>query len=184
MKSILFVITVVILAACGQQTVVLPTEAPLPTVVSPTPVSTAAFIPVTIAPTPTPTRPGSALITPDLIQVGRWKEYQTALAKKVLAHLPPEEVLCEWEILGRSGSDVYVWAVCRGKVGGGSLPAIIHLESEGAVLRVETAESNWSANIARLFQMRAKNLLTINLEEQGNCRSILSGDERIRKNRR
>ena len=138
-------------AACQEQSVMQPIAT-----FSPTSVLTAATLtleppPETSVPTPTPTRPGAALITPDGIQVERWKEYQTALAKKILAHLPPEEVLCEWEILGRSGNNVYVWAVCRGKDGGGSLPAVIHLESEGAVLSVETAGSNWSANIAKLF---------------------------------
>ena len=98
-----------------------------------------------------PTRPGETLITPDGIQVQRWKEYQTALAKKIHAYLPPEEVLYEWEILGRSGNDVYVWAVCSGKDSGGSLPAVIHLENDGTVLSVEKAGSNWSADIVRLF---------------------------------
>ncbi len=144
------VVLIAILTACVPQAVALPTETPIPTIVSPTPVPTSTFIPVTIAPTPTPTRPGETLITPEAIQVERWKEYQTALAKSVLAHLPPEEVLCEWEILGRSGNDVYVWAVCSGKDGGGSVPAVIHLETDGAVQSVERAK-NWSRDIPRLF---------------------------------
>lgn len=150
MKHLCFVILLTTLSACRQQAVALPTETPVPTVVSPTPVPTATFIPVAIAPTITPTRPGETLITPDGIQVERWKEYQTALAKKVHAHLPPEEVLCEWEILGRSGNDLYVWAVCKGKVSSTSVPAVIHLESEGVVLSVERA-TNWSADIPGLF---------------------------------
>ncbi len=145
-----WIVLLAFLVACGKQAAALPPETPIPTVVSPTPVPTSTFIPVTIVPTITPTRPGETLITPDGIQVERWVEYQTALAKNILAHLPPEEVLCEWEILGQSGNDVYVWAVCRGKVGGGSVPAVIHLESEGAVLSVERA-INWSADIPRLF---------------------------------
>jgi len=150
MKYLLIVILLAILSACEKQAVILPTETPIPTVVSPTSVPTSTLIPVTIAPTITPTRPGETLITPDGIQVERWKEYQTALAKNVLAHLPLEEVLCEWEILGRSGNDVYVWAVCSGKVGGGSVPAIIHLEIDGAIQSVERAK-NWSRDIPRLF---------------------------------
>src|ERR1700752_32529 len=116
MKHLFFIILLSTLSACEGQTVVPPTETSIPTVISPTPISTATFIPVTIGPTITPTRPGETLITPEALQVERWKEYQTALAKNVLAHLPPEEVLCEWEILSRSGNDVYVWAVCQGKV--------------------------------------------------------------------
>ena len=150
MKRLFFLILVSTLAACGQRTTPLAIDIPIPTVVSPTSVPTFTFIPVTIAPTITPTRPGETLITPDGIHVERWKEYQTALAKNILAHLPPEEVLCEWEILGRSGNDVYVWAVCSDKDGGGSVPAIIHLDSDGAVLSVERAK-NWSRDIPRLF---------------------------------
>jgi hypothetical protein len=51
-------------------------------------------------------------ITPDPIQVETWREYQTALAGSLLSDLPPEQVLCEWENLGRSGNEIYVWAVC------------------------------------------------------------------------
>jgi hypothetical protein len=50
-------------------------------------------------------------ITPDAVQVERWREYQIALAGP-LSYLPPEQMLCEWEILGRSGNEIYVWAVC------------------------------------------------------------------------
>jgi hypothetical protein len=146
------ILLVTILSACGQQSVALPTETLIPTVVSLTPVPTSTLEPPPdiVLPTITPTRPGETLITPDAIQVERWKEYQTALAKNVLAHLPSEEVLCEWEILGRSGNDVYVWAVCSGKDGGGSVPAVIHLETDGAVQSVERAK-NWSRDIPRLF---------------------------------
>jgi hypothetical protein len=51
-------------------------------------------------------------ITPDSIQVENWMEYQSALAKSLLSYLSPEQVLCEWEILGRSGNEIYVWAAC------------------------------------------------------------------------
>jgi hypothetical protein len=144
------VVLLVFLTACGKQPVALSTEPPIPTVVLPTLVPTSTLIPVTIAPTITPTRPGETLITPDGPQVERWKEYQTALAKNVPSDLPPEEVLCEWEILGRSGNDVYVWAVCEGKLTIVSLPVVIHLETDGAVQSVERP-INWSRDIPRLF---------------------------------
>ena len=150
MKLLWIVILLVTLSACGQQAVALPTETPIPRVVSPTSVPTSTFIPVTITPSPLPTQPIISMITPDSIQVERWKEYQTALAKNIHADLPPEEVLCEWDILGRSGNDVYVWAVCKGKLSSASLPMVIHLESDGSVLSVEIP-ANWSRDIPRLF---------------------------------
>ena len=151
MKTLFIVILLVMLSACGKQTVILLTETPIPSVVSltPVPTSTLEHLP-DIVPTITPTRPGEALITPDAIHLERWKEYQTALAKNIHADLPPEEVLCEWDILGRSGNDVYVWAVCKGKLSSASLPMVIHLESDGSVLCVEIP-ANWSRDIPRLF---------------------------------
>src|SRR5215203_1862447 len=118
MKLLFIVILLVTLSACGQQVVTLPTKTPIPTVVSLTlvPTSTLEPLPDKVEPTITPTRLGETLITPDAVQVEKWREYQIALAKNVPSDLPPEEVLCECEILGRSGSDVYVWAVCKGKL--------------------------------------------------------------------
>ena len=152
MKLLFVVILLVTISACGKQTVALPTETPIPTVVSPTFIPTSTILPPPdiVLPTITPTRPGETLITPDAIQVERWMEYQTALAKNVHAHLPPEEVLCEWEILGRSGNDVYVWAVCKGGDSSGSVPVVIHLEANGAIQSAERAK-NWSRDIPRLF---------------------------------
>jgi hypothetical protein len=91
------------------------------------------------------------MITPDAIQVKRWKEYENALAKSLLSYLPPEKVLCEWDILGRSGDDLYVWAMCEGEEGSArSTPTVIHLEVDGAIQSVERPR-NWSADIPRLF---------------------------------
>lgn len=149
-RQYLWIILSVLLTACGQQMITPPTQTPLPTVSSPTRIPTSTFIPVITAPTITPTRPGETLITPDGIQVERWREYQIALAKNVPSDLPREEVLCEWDILGRSGNDVYMWAVCKGKLTIVSLPVVIHLDSEGVVLSVERAK-NWSRDIPRLF---------------------------------
>lgn len=68
----------------------------------------------------------------------RWLEYETALATE-FSYLPPAQVICEWENLGRSGNEVYVWAVCgeigANRVGLESL-AIIYVGEDGAVHRV------------------------------------------------
>jgi len=162
------VILLVILSACGQQTVVLPTETPIPTVVSPTPVPTSTLIPVTVTPSPLPTQPIIPLITPDAIQVERWREYEDALARTILSFLPREEVICEWEILGRSDQEVYVWALCTSIISLGtspisgtetfsssSIPAVIHLREDGSVQSVEIrgAGSFYAPDISRMFPL-------------------------------
>jgi hypothetical protein len=90
--------------------------------------------------------PRIALVTPEPDQLERWREYEGCLAERLLAFLPPEEVLCEWEVLGQSGDEVYVWAACMGtalvgQVNPGyprmSIPAVIHLGEDGAVQNVE-----------------------------------------------
>ena len=146
---ILFILFLNLIACTASVTTPTATLIPaLPTSTSPALTPTAAaFI---IIPSPTPTQPVIPDITPDPIQVERWKEYENALAKSVLPHLASEEVLCEWDILGRSTDQVYVWAVCSGIDGGGSVPAVIHLEEDGSIQSVERI-INWSADILRLF---------------------------------
>lgn len=73
-------------------------------------------------PDPTPTTAPTSTSTPP-----RWMEYEKALAKAVVN---TEDALCEWEILGTSGNEVYVWALCKVKApigSAGSVPAVIKL---------------------------------------------------------
>ncbi|MBL0346878.1 hypothetical protein [Candidatus Villigracilis affinis] len=93
---------------------------------------------------PMPTQPIILMITPDPIQVERWREYQTALEKSLLSHLPPKEVLCEWEILSQVDHKVYVWAVCKSGIESSSTPVVIHLETDGSILSVEVPEPGLS----------------------------------------
>jgi hypothetical protein len=172
MKPLLIVILLVTLSACGQQTTALTTETPIPTVVSPTLVPTSTFIPVTDIPTPLPTPLPTLsiipMITPDAIQVERWKEYEDALARTIISFLPREEVICEWEILGRSEQEVYIWAVCTSIISSGtspisgteifsssSIPAVIHLREDGSVQSVEIpgAGSDYARNISQMFPL-------------------------------
>jgi hypothetical protein len=167
-----WVVLPVLLSACGQQAIALPTETPIPTVASPAPVPTSTFIPVTDIPTPLPTPlptlPIIPMITPDAIQVERWKEYEDALARTLLSFLPREEVICEWDILGRSDQKVYVWAVCTNIISSGtspisgteifsspSIPAVIHLGEDGSVQSVEIpgAGSDYARDISRMFPL-------------------------------
>jgi hypothetical protein len=166
MKLLFMVILLVTLSACGKQTVALPTETSIPTVVSPTLVPTSTLIPVNATPSPLPTQPVIPMITPDAIQVERWKEYEDALARTILSFLPREEVICEWEILGRSEQEVYVWALCTSIISSGtspisgteifsssSIPAVIHLREDGSVQSVEIpgAGSYYARDIRLMF---------------------------------
>lgn len=170
MKSISWrypwIILLIFLVACSEQTVTLAKETPVPTVDPPTPILTSTLIPVTFIPSPLPREPIIPMITPDAIQVERWKEYEDALARTILSFLPPEEVICEWEILGRSEQEVYIWAVCTSIISSGtspisgteifsssSLPAVIHLREDGSVQSVEIpgAGSDYTRDISQMF---------------------------------
>lgn len=80
----------------------------------------------------TPTLP----VVPIQTSVPRWKIYERALAKAVVNK---DDGLCEWEILGESGNEVYVWALCkvREPIGSaGSVPAVIQLGENGEIDQV------------------------------------------------
>lgn len=155
------------LVACKNQANVLPSETTIATSVSPTPLPTSTLIPVTITPSPLPTQPIIPMITPDAIQVEKWKEYENALAKSLLSFLPPEEVLCEWEILGRSDQKVYVWATCDALVGGHGVAssAVIHLNADGTVQSVEKPGSGSKRipNILKMFPPHIQEIIFNNL---------------------
>ncbi len=122
----------------------LPTFTPTATVVYPTP-------------SPLPTQPPFPVITPDAIQVERWREYQAELAKSIFPHDPPEWFLCEWDILGRSGQEVYAWAVCGVGERSGSVPVVIYLNADGSIQNVKKPK-NWSIeNIHKMFPEDVRN---------------------------
>jgi hypothetical protein len=67
-----------------------------------------------------------------------------------------ESALCEWDILGRSNQEVYVWAVCSGPSADGNRPAVIYLEHNGAikevaVVQVRSSPNGYSSNEGELF---------------------------------
>jgi len=80
----------------------------------------------------TPTIP----VLPTETSQPRWMLYERALSKAVVNQ---DDGLCEWEILGKSGNEVYVWAECRvmepiGTAGSG--PAVIYLGENGGIEKV------------------------------------------------
>ena len=157
-------VLIVLLASCGNQGTPLSNET---VAVSPTSLPTSIFIPVTVTPSPLPTLPIINMITPASIQMDSWKEYEVALAKSLLSFLPPEEVLCEWEILGRSEQEVYVWATCDAREGGhgAASSAVIHLNPDGTIQSVEKpgSGSKRNSNILKLFPPDIQEIILNNL---------------------
>ena len=144
------------------QTKIALTQAAPPTTATPEPT------PTLVLPTVPPTLSPPPIFTPDAIQVERWQEYQTELIKAVLAGYDPvlyDYALCEWDILGHSGQEVYVWALCATSGGGGSgsIPAVIHLELDGSVQNVEVPMrgSMWDSHIAKMFPENVQEKLYI-----------------------
>jgi hypothetical protein len=151
------------LAACGNQTIALPTNTAVPTVISPTPlpptaIPTSTLLPVTAMPTQTPAGPVYPVITPDAIQIEKWNEYEEALALAFFkSYFKLEDVVCEWEILGQVEQEVYVWGYCSAiysaGASSGSIPAVIYLEADGSVQSAEIPGSGTAhaPDIQRMF---------------------------------
>lgn len=147
-----------LLVACGKNTTATPYKTSIPTMASPTPAPTSTSVPVTEIYTPLPTRPSSPFIAPNTKQIERWMEYEDALAKAFFkSSLQPNEVVCEWEILGQTQQEVYVKAHCAGIYSAspyeGSIPAVIHIGMDGEVINAEIpgAGSSYGVDIRRMF---------------------------------
>ena len=153
-----YLIVLTFLAACGRHTALAPIEPTLPPIVSSPPLPTSTFIPVTVTPSPMPATPAFPLITPDVAQMERWNEYENALAQAFFkSYLQPDEVVCEWEILGRADQEVYVWGYCSviysATPSAASIPAVIHLRTDGSVQNAEIPGSgtSYGIDIRRMF---------------------------------
>ena len=93
---------------------------------------------------------GKSFIPSDPAQLERWKDYETALAEKLMPQYPRDKVLCEWELTEKSEQKLNVWAVCMAsatsaEIGNfyfpvASVPALINLEADGSVQSVEIPE--------------------------------------------
>lgn len=144
--KIIITLSAIILTACAPALTPAPTKTPRLTF---TPAPTATPSPkvtstlVLHTPSPWPTVP--FIITPDADQLARWQEYEKALAEKFISHHIPEDVLCEWVLLGQSEEEVYVWANCKsipnvdGRYSSLSAPAVIYLGTDGSVQNVRIA---------------------------------------------
>jgi len=178
-RIVLLMFLTIMLAGCASALV--STETPIPTALSPTSLPTPTLIPATDIPAPLPTPlptqpPFMPVITPDAIQVERWREYQTALAKGILPTYSFENIVCEWDILARSGQEVYVWAVCASPNVDDTRPAVIHLGADGSVQSVEIPKRGSLSDFNRLFPEVAQAKMNWYVDEMDD-----SGKEMIRE---
>jgi len=119
--------------------------------------------PILHTPSPRPAVP--FVITPNADQLARWQEYEKALAEKFLSHLIPEDVLCEWLLLGQSEQEVYVWVSCQSAVPNTndryasiSAPGVIYLGTDGSVQNVRRIVT-WTDDIHNHFPPDLQELL-------------------------
>jgi hypothetical protein len=108
-------------------------------------------------------KPGKSFIPFDPAQLQGWKEYETALAEKLLPQYPREKVLCEWELTEKFEQKLNVWAICMTTVTSAeignyyfpaaSVPAVIHLDADGKLQSVEIPEygDHYLSDFGRLF---------------------------------
>jgi len=157
----LLIALIVFLTACEDQKVIVSAEIPFPITVSPTPITPTAVLkvtltPVIITPSPLPTRPTIPIITPDRIQVERWKEYEEALKQRILPTWTFKPLLCEWDILARGVQEIYVWALCGSSKGTDMRPAVIYLSADGSIRSVEIPKRGSPSDVDRLFPPEAQ----------------------------
>jgi hypothetical protein len=113
------------------------------------PTSTSTSVPPSVTPAPTAT-----------IQIERWMEYEQSLAKKIL---PTSKGICEWEILGQNNQEVYVWAICQVSYKGAaaSLPAVIHIGSDGNIEEVQIPGdgTHFAIDVGKMFPQELQELI-------------------------
>ncbi|MFO7943537.1 MAG: hypothetical protein R6U51_04465 [Anaerolineales bacterium] len=137
------------MTACGSE-LSSPTATPsmVPVTQSRTSAPTAAAQSTPLSPTVEPTAPGG---TP-------WKRVQCALASALLS--PPGQKsrgICEWQILGKSDAEVYLWAMCQaaGEPEGPavSAPVVIRLDQSGRIVGVDVPRDGelYGPDVRELF---------------------------------
>lgn len=87
-----------------------------------------------VANTPSPTSTDTPIPTPTVTP--QWMMYESALLK---ATVRKADGACEWTILGKTDTEVYVYTLCqlRGPIGTAmSVPAVIYLGENGDILEV------------------------------------------------
>lgn len=109
----------------------------------------------TISPVDTSQPPVGATETAEVPSLPRWRGYEQALSAVLLAGTG-EVGFCEWDFLGHTDTEVYVWALCQVRSSGDGAasmaPAVIYLSADGRIARVAMPrESSYLDDIKSLF---------------------------------
>lgn len=114
----------------------------------------------------TPTAAATPPLTPTEMENVRWQKYQNALTSAFLSTATPKiQGLCEWEILGQSGQEVYVWAMCQTAADSDgmavSAPAVIRLDAKGQIQGVDMPRdgAHYGPDIRQLFPRRVEKMI-------------------------
>lgn len=93
-----------------------------------------------------------------------WMEYENALAEALLR----DKGLCEWEIWGQQGQEVYVWAECQvsssAEGSAASVPAVMYLAPDRTIEKVILPRDgiNYGTDIEKLFPQAVQTLINSN----------------------
>lgn len=121
-------------------------------------------MPPTTSPSPTPISSQPTATIPS--DEERWEMVQGALASAFLtSDHTPAQGLCEWEILGQSNREIYVWAMCQiaddPEGMAMSAPAVIHLGEDGRISNVDVPRdgSYYGPDVRELFPKRVEKII-------------------------
>ncbi len=128
---------------------------PLPTPLV-TPPSTATAAPAAVA-TAVSAQPAGDLLPPTNGLAHTWRDYETALVRAIL---PPTLAngVCDWQVLGHTGQEVYVWAFCAAYQAGAdtsaaSVPAVLSMADDGHTVtaRIPREGSYYPEDVRAMF---------------------------------
>jgi hypothetical protein len=97
-----------------------------------------------------------------------WQDYELALGKKLLDFaLERGPVLCEWELLGLTDLEVYLYVLCKATepltddsttLPSANMPVVIHLDENGEIQEVEIPGPGtlFAKDIRRMFPLEAQ----------------------------
>ncbi len=94
-----------------------------------------------------------------------WRDYEIALVRAILPATLANGV-CDWEVLGHSGQEVYVWAFCAAQqpgadIAAASVPAVLSLADDGHTVtaRIPRDGSYYPGDVQALFPVAVQQMV-------------------------